>query len=205
MGFTLSFGINGESLRFTLTCTSTGGPATTVTWTRDTQKVSGGMTVLDDPVTTQYTHTLAVTGRLGGQYQCIVSNNKPSTASAQLTLTGSVCSKKLYIMYPKSPLPVPDPPSGLTVSQNGLHSVLVSWRAPSGRVAVTGYIIYYQQEGGGWSAVSAGPNATTATISGLIEGAVYSITIVATSSTLLSTATGPQTITIGTHYVNWST
>ena len=40
------------------------------TSTRDSETVLGGMTVLDDPVTAQYTHTLTVTGRLGGQYQC---------------------------------------------------------------------------------------------------------------------------------------
>ena len=82
--------LNGESPQFTLTCTSIGGPATTVTWTRDSETVSGGMSVLDDPVTAQYTHTLTVTGRLGGQYQCTVSNSKPSTATAQLTVAGEV-------------------------------------------------------------------------------------------------------------------
>ena len=44
--------------------------------------------MLDDPVTAQYTHTLTVPGRLGGQYQCNVSNNKPSTDTAQLTVEG---------------------------------------------------------------------------------------------------------------------
>ena len=88
MTFTLDSDLNGESPQFTLTCTSIGGPATTVTWTRDSEAVSGGMTVLDDPVTAQYTHTLTVTGRLDGQYQCIVSNNKPSYDSASLTVQG---------------------------------------------------------------------------------------------------------------------
>ena len=88
MTFNVDSDLNGESPQFTLTCTSTGGPATTVTWTRDSETVSGGMTELDDPVTAQYTHTLTVTGRLGGQYQCNVSNNKPSTATAQLTVEG---------------------------------------------------------------------------------------------------------------------
>jgi len=83
--------LNGTSPQFTLTCTSTGGPATTVTWTRDNEAVSGGMTVLDDPVTAQYTHTLTVTERLGGQYQCNVSNNKPSHDSASLTVEGKRC------------------------------------------------------------------------------------------------------------------
>ena len=67
----------------TLTCISTGGPATSVTWTRDSVTVTEGTeTVLDDPVTAQYTHTLTVTGRLGGLYTCTVANSKPSNDSA---------------------------------------------------------------------------------------------------------------------------
>ena len=67
----------------TLTCISTGGPATTVTWTRDSVTVTEGTeTVLDDPVTARYTHTLTVTGRLGGLYTCTVANSKPSNDSA---------------------------------------------------------------------------------------------------------------------------
>ena len=87
--FIVDSDLNGDGPQFTLTCTSTGGPATTVTWTRDSETVSGGMTVLDDPVTAQYTHTLTVTGRLGGEYQCNVSNNKPSEATANLTVQGT--------------------------------------------------------------------------------------------------------------------
>ena len=90
MNFTVDSDLNGESPQFTLTCTSTGGPATTVTWTRDSETVSGGMTVLDDPVTAQYTHTLTVTGRLGGQYQCTVANNKPSQNSASFGVQGII-------------------------------------------------------------------------------------------------------------------
>ena len=67
----------------TLTCISTGGPATTVTWTRDSVAITeGNETVLDDPVTAQYTHTLTVTEGLGGLYTCTVANNKPSSDSA---------------------------------------------------------------------------------------------------------------------------
>ena len=87
MTFIVDSDLSGESPQFTLTCTSTGGPATTVTWTRDSEVISGGMTVLDDPVTAQYTHTLTVTGRLGGQYQCTVSNSKPSSDTAELIIT----------------------------------------------------------------------------------------------------------------------
>ena len=95
MNFTLDSDLNGDSPQFTLTCISTGGPATTVTWTRDSETVSGGMTVLDNAVTAQYTHTLTVTGRLGGQYQCNLTNNKPSTATAQFSVKGKYLN--LYI------------------------------------------------------------------------------------------------------------
>ena len=56
--------LNGDIPQYTLTCISSGGPATIVTWTRNSETVSGGMTVLDNAVTAQYTHTLTVTGRL---------------------------------------------------------------------------------------------------------------------------------------------
>ena len=82
---------NGASPQFTLTCISTGGPATTVTWTRDSATAMGDeMTVLDNATTAQYTHTLTVTGRLGGLYQCTVSNTKPSSDSASLTVHGMI-------------------------------------------------------------------------------------------------------------------
>ena len=71
----------------TLTCISTGGPATTVTWTRDNVTITEGTkTVLNNAETAQYTHTLTVTKE--GGYTCIVANNKPSTASANITVTG---------------------------------------------------------------------------------------------------------------------
>ena len=82
--------LHGKSPQFTLTCISTGGPATNVTWTRDSEEVLAGETVLDNAESAQYTHTLTVTGRLPGQYQCTVSNNKPSTASNTFTVEGSV-------------------------------------------------------------------------------------------------------------------
>ena len=91
ISITLDFDIVEASIpQFTLTCISTGGPATTVTWTRDSATITNGTeTVLDDPVTAQYTHTLTVTGREGGLYTCTVANNKPSSDSSSLTVKGS--------------------------------------------------------------------------------------------------------------------
>ena len=83
--------VNEDRLQFTLTCNSTGGPATTVTWTRDSITVTEGtQTVLNDPETANYTHTLTETGSLGVNYTCTVTNNKPSTASATYILQGVV-------------------------------------------------------------------------------------------------------------------
>ena len=77
-----------DSDQLTLTCISTGGPATTVTWTRNstTTVTERTQTMLDDPETAQYTHTLTVT--TGGEYTCTVENNKPSSDSATVILGG---------------------------------------------------------------------------------------------------------------------
>ena len=87
----------------------------------------------------------------------------------------------------------------MSVSQNGLDSILVSWTV-SGESIVTGYIISYQQQDGVHSgSVSVDDTAVTSTIIvGLMIGATYSISIVATSNTLPSTETTvPDDITIG--------
>ena len=82
--------IDGDSTpQFTLTCTSTGGPATNVTWTRDSVTITERTeTTLDNSTTAQYTHTLTMTGRLGGLYTCTVANNKPSSDSSSLRVKG---------------------------------------------------------------------------------------------------------------------
>ena len=73
----MNFSLDSDS-QFTLTCISTGGPATTVSWTiYSTTVTEGTETVLDDPVTAQYTHTLTVTvtWRAEGIYICTVVND----------------------------------------------------------------------------------------------------------------------------------
>ena len=78
-----------DSDQLTLTCISTGGPATTVTWTRDSTTVTiGAQSILNSAVNAQYTHTLTVT--TGGEYTCTVENNKPSSDSATVTVPGIV-------------------------------------------------------------------------------------------------------------------
>ena len=90
------FSLNSDT-QFTLTCISIGGPATTVTWTRRTYYsrydqvttiTEGTNTVLDDPVTAQYTHTLSMTGRQEVLYRCTVSNEVSPDDTAALHVQG---------------------------------------------------------------------------------------------------------------------
>ena len=108
----IEFSLDSEpvaaSPQFTLTCISTGGPATTVTWTRGSEAVPGEtmtvlnnattMTVLNNATTARYTHTLTVTERLGGDYQCNVSNNIPSEDATSITLEGELRLLKIKIL-----------------------------------------------------------------------------------------------------------
>ena len=85
-----SISISGDNPdQRTLDCISTGGPATTVSWTRSSTTVAEGTTetVLNDPVTANYTHTLTSTAGTAGLYKCMIANNV-SNASAQLLVQG---------------------------------------------------------------------------------------------------------------------
>ena len=89
----------------TLTCISVGGPATTVTWSRDNVTITQGTkTVLDDPHNGGYTHTLNVTeaGRQGTLYTCTVANSKPSSDSVSITVQAYgklTCYSYVYTLY----------------------------------------------------------------------------------------------------------
>ena len=87
----VNFSLNSKLNQFTLTCISTGGPATTVIWTRDSTTVTEGTkTVLDNGVTAHYTHTLLVKGRQEGVYRCTVKNIVSNISSAELNVKGKL-------------------------------------------------------------------------------------------------------------------
>ena len=86
--FQLTSEVDAATPVFTLTCTSTGGPATTVSWQRDGVVVSRGTTELTDTVTATYTSTLTVTGRETGSYSCVVANSRSTATSQMLLLQG---------------------------------------------------------------------------------------------------------------------
>ena len=171
---------NGDSPQFTLTCISTGGPATTVTWTRDstTTVTEGTETVLDDPETAQYTHTLTVTA--AGEYTCTIANSV-SSDSADITLEGMIhiyCVCDLHFIV--ALCAGASPPSDVEAVQNGLTSIIVTWTASSD---ATGYRIYYTSDSDSGSK-ELGGSATGLTLSSLKNGDTYSISIVAISQYL---------------------
>ena len=85
----------------------------------------------------------------------------------------------------------------MTVSQNGLNSLLVTW-TPSPGPNVTGYTISYQEIGGGdGGSETVAETTTNVTISGLLTEAIYSIYISTNSSTLPSNVSTVSNVTIG--------
>ena len=96
--FKLTSESNATTPTFTLTCTSIGGAATTVSWTVNNSVVTEDHAhsitsrILTNAETATYNHTLMVTGRLVGDYECNVSNNRPSSASGMLAVVGKKCN-----------------------------------------------------------------------------------------------------------------
>ena len=92
------------SMHSILTCISTGGSATNVTWTRGSDEdnlmpVSDNMqvSVLVNATTAEYVHTLNVSGtKYSAVYGCSVSNNKPSSAEVIATLTNNGMAIRVY-------------------------------------------------------------------------------------------------------------
>ena len=70
---------------FILTCISNGGPATTVTWTRDDVTITEGTETQYNTGTGVSTHNLTVTERLQGLYTCTIANY-----SASITVQGNI-------------------------------------------------------------------------------------------------------------------
>ena len=75
-----------------LVCVSSGGPVTSVTWTRnDTIIISNETkTVLKNAVTAEYIHTLTVTEGQTGIYRCTVNNNEQSAHSTSVNIQGCI-------------------------------------------------------------------------------------------------------------------
>ena len=191
--------LNGASPQFTLTCISTGGPATTVTWTRDpTTVIEGIETVLNDLVAAQYTHTLTVTGKRGGLYNCKVENNKPSTTSSTFTVRGESCLKLPYHHpnFDYGPLVASAPTNLRFVVGSDATTVLLSWTPPSPLGDTTGYRISFTGGGNSDSVDVSGGDTNNYTLTGLTSGGTYEVSIVGTSEHFFSDSVEWDTITV---------
>ena len=94
--FSLISPLNALTPIFTLTCTSIGGPATTVTWTRDTSVLTNSneyslSQMVLDSVTATYSNQLTVTGRLPDRYQCNIGNGEGSDIE-DLQVQSKICT-----------------------------------------------------------------------------------------------------------------
>ena len=109
---------------------------------------------------------------------CTVANSAFS-ASANITLKG--ISFFLANTFNGNLLLVPVPPNGVTAVQDGLTSITVTWTASSD---ATGYrVSYNSSEGDSGSADVSGNNHT---LTGLVREATYTISIIATYPSLIS-------------------
>ena len=127
-----------EPLVFSVICETYGGPVTSVTWTRDSVEVEGGVSVITNTRLDYYTNHLNATKE--GVYRVVLRNNKPSSVVRTLNLTG-----ECYIIVSLvSPLtfshPVPHPPSNFSVIQTGLQRVNTIWKAPPQEVTFSSTI-----------------------------------------------------------------
>ena len=86
----MTFTLNTD-VEFFLICNSSGGPPTTVTWTRDSKIINDpevAKTELIDETTAHYTHICMLTGRQEGLYTCTVTNKVSTETTAELLIQG---------------------------------------------------------------------------------------------------------------------
>jgi hypothetical protein len=160
---------------YSLICRGRHWPATSVTWKRGSEVIEGGVTT--SITRTEYLNELNVTEE--AVYSC--------EASSRTTFIPLSDVRTLNVTKPLAPV-------NLTVTQDGLLSVLVSW-TPTGRPSH--YTIYYQEEGGDLRSEIAGANDTSVVLpsQALTIGETYSVFILAETA-LSSDKVGPINITI---------
>ena len=80
----------------------------------------------------------------------------------------------------------PVAPTNLMAVQEGLTSIRVSWSPPTPLGDTTGYRIYYSDSDSSDSVDVSGGSTDNYTLTGLVEGATYNISIEATSQHISS-------------------
>ena len=187
---------------FSIICRTHGGPATNVEWflTRLLEVVEDieSQLIVDSSQDCTYENRLTVKGRYSGRCTCIIDNNiqnyfptARNLVQQSIQITGMTIHClwdyvfiDLYIVAGK--------PTNLIAESNSTH-VTVSWKSPGD--PVTGYVIYYQSEGGDKSSVMMlGREKESCSLDYLENQAIYYISIVALSLHLPSSLVGPITV-----------
>ena len=155
VSFTLHTELRASVPEFTISCLTHGGPASIVGWTVDGVKVNidheTSQVILDTSLNSVYDNRLRVRGRRTGTYYCIIIasfNKSHALAESSETIAG------IIIPYLDSSISTIITAAGepTTLKANISNStcthvnVPVSWESPGGDVS--GYMIYYQTEGG---------------------------------------------------------
>ena len=195
IGFTLVSELTAVEPEFILSCNSTDGPATSVIWTRNSDTVGEGTTVLNDAVTAQYTHTLTVTGRLGGVYVCTVSNSISTTASSGQNIKGTYDTEGqgemvILVLFPT----VASSPTNVVVTQETATSFRLSWTPPSPLGDTTGYTISYTGGGSSGSVNVAGGSTDSISLTGIDSGETYTISLIGRSRHIPGAAITAQSV-----------
>ena len=164
---------------FSIICRTHGGPVTNVQWFPPEMKES--QLIINTSQNSTYENRLTVKGRYNGKCYCTINNNIQDyfpTARNLVQQSIQIIGMTIIIVYGIMCLLiciVAGEPTNLIAESNSTH-VTVSWKSPRGRV--TGYVIYYQSEGGGNSSDIVYRKRTE---SHSLKCGVYNISIVALS------------------------
>ena len=210
--FTLNSEITEDPPLFSITCRTQGGPATSVVWTENHVQLNSinenkSQVIVDTSHNCIYESILHVRGLRRGNIYCSISSNvrtylpqTPATVIQQsISIKGIYCTLTHIQMGLHLFSTVAEAPTRLTavISESNSASVkniIVSWKSPCD--PVTGYVIYYQSNGG--TVISdrvSGGETETHSLDGLQRGVTYYISIVALSRHLPSPLVGPVNVT----------
>ena len=204
VSFTLHTELRALEPEFTVSCLTRGGPATTVHWVTPlgNDTLPDTSQVILNTYESVYENRLRVRGRESGTYSCTVKNEYFPTenrVTKELAVRG-LCSQQshwslLLVLYYTTVAGAPTYFSGVISGSNTTQyvNVTVSWESPEGDVS--GYMIYYQTEGGPViSDKVSGGGRETHSLDGLQRGVTYSISILALSQHLPSPLVGPVSV-----------
>ena len=169
---------------FSINCISTAFPPAQLRWRLNGSPLDTSASIsfsssqqLRDAVTSTYHNILTVSGAIGGQYSCSVSNDR-GTNSANITVNGRKCHESLLPTLSLSSCTGPSgAPMNVNVSSIGNSSVHVRWTPPAPAGVVRGYRVFYTASGRSDSKIVTVGDVTTAVVQGLTLDVQYSFTV----------------------------